>query len=239
MARPIKDGLDYFPHDTNASSDIKLEPLIMLYKSAGYAFYFLHLEYIYRAKDFMLNISDAETTQILCQKLGINSAEYKQILTTALNRGCFDKAIYEQTGCLTSDGIKKRARTVMEKRARTRSIYDLQVPAAETTQESGSNAAETRQSKVKESKVNEIKEKTIKRFVVPTLEEVTSYCKERKNNIDPSQFIDFYTSKGWQIGKNPMRDWKACVRTWEKERKPKVVIYKQDVPQKHNFAQRR
>ncbi len=57
---------------------------------------------------------------------------------------------------------------------------------------------------------------TPKRFVKPTLEEVTTYCKERKNNVDPQRFIDFYESKGWKVGNQPMKDWKACVRTWEK-----------------------
>lgn len=55
-----------------------------------------------------------------------------------------------------------------------------------------------------------------KAFVKPTVEEVKAYCVERKNNVNPDKFIDFYESKGWLIGKNPMKDWKACVRTWEK-----------------------
>ena len=64
---------------------------------------------------------------------------------------------------------------------------------------------------------NDLKE-NIKRkvFAKPTVEEVKAYCAERKNNVDPDKFIDFYESKGWLIGKNPMKDWKASVRTWEK-----------------------
>ena len=53
-------------------------------------------------------------------------------------------------------------------------------------------------------------------FVPPTLEEVSVYCKERNNGIDAQAFIDFYSSKGWMIGKNKMKDWKAAVRTWER-----------------------
>lgn len=55
-----------------------------------------------------------------------------------------------------------------------------------------------------------------KRFIPPSLEEVTAYCKERNNSVNPESFIDFYASKGWYIGKNKMKDWKAAVRTWEK-----------------------
>mgnify|MGYP007022124248 CR=1 FL=1 len=53
-------------------------------------------------------------------------------------------------------------------------------------------------------------------FVPPTLEEVTAYCQERGNNVDPQMFIDFYESKGWYVGKNKMKSWKASIRTWER-----------------------
>ena len=51
----------------------------------------------------------------------------------------------------------------------------------------------------------------------PSLEEVAEYCQERQNGIDPNQWYDFYTSNGWKVGKNPMKDWKAAVRTWEQK----------------------
>ena len=53
-------------------------------------------------------------------------------------------------------------------------------------------------------------------FKKPTLDEVKNYCILRKNNIEAEAFIDFYESKDWLIGKNKMKDWKACIRTWEK-----------------------
>lgn len=74
------------------------------------------------------------------------------------------------------------------------------------------------------------KEKT-KLFIPPDIEEVKEYCKERKNEIDPQKFLDFYQSKGWMVGKNKMKDWKACVRTWEnngnkiKEKKHPAINY--------------
>lgn len=55
-----------------------------------------------------------------------------------------------------------------------------------------------------------------KRFTAPSLEEVRAYCKERNNNVDPQAFIDFYSSKGWKVGNQPMKDWQAAVRTWER-----------------------
>ena len=55
-----------------------------------------------------------------------------------------------------------------------------------------------------------------KRFVKPTVEEVRQYCIERNNNVNAEQFFDYYESNGWKVGKNAMKDWKACVRTWER-----------------------
>ena len=63
-----------------------------------------------------------------------------------------------------------------------------------------------------------------KRFSPPTLDEVKAYCDERKNRVDPQRFIDYYESNGWKVGKNPMKDWKAAVRTWERNSKPTAVI---------------
>ena len=77
----------------------------------------------------------------------------------------------------------------------------------------------------KSTTINKNKVITIhnKYFNKPKLSEVKDYCLERNNNIDAEAFIDFYESKGWMVGKNKMKDWKAAVRTWEKKNynKPK------------------
>lgn len=57
-------------------------------------------------------------------------------------------------------------------------------------------------------------------FTPPTEEEVKAYCLERKNNVDAQRFVDFYASKGWKVGNQPMKDWRAAVRTWERDRPP-------------------
>ena len=54
------------------------------------------------------------------------------------------------------------------------------------------------------------------RFSPPTLEDVAAYCAERGSKVDPQRWYDFYLSNGWKVGKNPMRDWKAAVRSWER-----------------------
>lgn len=63
-----------------------------------------------------------------------------------------------------------------------------------------------------------------KRFVPPTLEEVKTYCLERNNSVDAERFFDYYSTNGWVQGKNkPIKDWKACVRTWERSDIGKTV----------------
>lgn len=57
---------------------------------------------------------------------------------------------------------------------------------------------------------------TRSRFTPPSVEEVRAYCKERKNAIDAERFVDYYTANGWMRGKNKIKDWRACIRTWEK-----------------------
>ena len=54
-----------------------------------------------------------------------------------------------------------------------------------------------------------------KRFRPPSLEEVAAYCKERASNVDPAHFVDYYEARGWKLGKNTMKSWKAAVRSWE------------------------
>lgn len=59
------------------------------------------------------------------------------------------------------------------------------------------------------------KKKKINKFIKPILKEVEDYCNERKNNINPETFYNYYESTGWMRGKTPMKDWKATIRTWE------------------------
>lgn len=76
------------------------------------------------------------------------------------------------------------------------------------------------------------KPNTTKRFTPPTVDQVRDYCVERGNWVDPQRFVDHYTSNGWMVGKNKMKDWKAAVRTWEKNDKerPKTQPQKSSNP---------
>lgn len=66
--------------------------------------------------------------------------------------------------------------------------------------------------------------KTSQRFVAPSVSEVKQYIEEKGYHVDAEQFVDFYDSKGWMVGKNKMKDWKASVRTWEKKIKQEQPV---------------
>lgn len=161
MARPIKEGMDYFPHDTDASNDKKIEALRALYGNDGYAFYFIMLEQIYQEPNYELLISAEETReemlQILASKVAVTTERFTQILKTAIKWNCFDKELYTQEGILTSNGIKRRAGVVQEKRDKMRIRYQENkdiIPAEEIPQET---KVETPQRKVKKSKEKQSK----------------------------------------------------------------------------------
>ena len=77
---------------------------------------------------------------------------------------------------------------------------------------------------------NSLYKRESSRFQKPSIEEIRQYCSSRNNSVDPEQFFNFYESKGWTIGKSPMKDWRAAVRTWEKREK--------EIPQRKRESRR-
>ena len=67
---------------------------------------------------------------------------------------------------------------------------------------------------------------SINRFIPPDVPEVKAYCMERGNNVDPERFVNFYEAKGWMVGKNKMKDWRAAVRNWERNGASKSAAQK-------------
>jgi len=70
-----------------------------------------------------------------------------------------------------------------------------------------------------ETKTNQDKTEQKPKENHPTIEDIKAYCLERGNNIDPNEWYDYYSANGWKVGRNPMKDWKACVRYWEQKHK--------------------
>lgn len=125
MARPHKQGLSYFPHDTDASGDGKIHSLMALHGAEGYAFYFILLENIFRTEKGRITCGKLCEKSGLAKAIGITVEKFESILDTALEVGCFDKAVFRTENVLTSNGIQKRIESVIKTRHKDRNRKDL------------------------------------------------------------------------------------------------------------------
>lgn len=90
---------------------------------------------------------------------------------------------------------------------------------------------------VKKKDTSVSKEKA-SRFIPPTLEDIKAYCEEKGYKLDYDRFIDYYTSNGWMVGKNKMKDWRACVRNWARKDSSGCAEYPTKVSKFRNFQER-
>jgi len=95
---------------------------------------------------------------------------------------------------------------------RRKALYERKAAA---NRENGAKGGRPPKSTPKASEKAPPKEKA-KTFQVPDVKEVSAYCEERKNSVDPARFWDYYEARGWMVGKSKMKDWRACVRTCER-----------------------
>lgn len=110
------------------------------------------------------------------------------------------------------ENTRKRVAAYRERQKQIATNADCNVTVTE------SNADRIRKDKDIDIEKEEKKErkKAASRFTPPTVDEVAAYCRERGNSVDAQRFVDYYTANGWKVGRNPMKDWKATVRTWER-----------------------
>lgn len=159
MARPLKQGMDYFPHDCDARNDLKIRKLRALYGNDGYATYFILLENIYRQKDYELNVMDGETSLILAEECRVTEERFREILLKCIDLDLFDKEKFEECKILTSQAIKRRSDAVENERKRkrewkntkTRKVLDVESIGSSDILD-GENIGESTQRKEKKRK---------------------------------------------------------------------------------------
>ena len=192
MARPKRNNADYFSHDAGMRDDPKVKALRNKFGITGYAVWCMMLEILTHSDFFTIQIEELEI-EILSADFGIGADLFSEILSYMVKL----KLLQTNDNCeYLSQKLTDRLQSVLDKR---RNASKKRVTVTESTQ----------------SKVKETKENKTKRFTPPQLHEISQYCLERKNSVDATKFLNFYESKGWMVGKNKMKDWKACVRTWE------------------------
>ena len=236
MARDktCKVGIDYFSHDVDMMQDKKVKLLKAKHGLIGYAIYMRLLEELYKEGGYYLKI-DEDFNILFSDDNNIPYDDYILILNDCIKNGLFNQEIYEKYSVLTSKRIQLNYFSATERRKEVTFIneYLLENPIEKYSEKVNvniiklnvdilsKNADICRQSKKKEKKKVNRKEKESNnsRFTPPALDEVKAYCQERKNKVDAEKFIDHYTTNGWFRGKTKIQDWKACVRTWEKDDK--------------------
>ncbi len=200
----------YFPHFSNARHDRKVKRIIKELGVEGYGIYFMTLEVLREQTELRYPLDDID---LLADEF--RTSEQK-VRTVVCNYGLFEiddeKMFFSPKLFLYLEPyfrMKTQRIEAGKKSAEARKQRTLQQPFNDrsTTDE---------QSKVKKSKVKESKEK---RFTPPTVDDVKQFCSDTKKHIDAERFVNFYQSKGWMVGKNKMKDWKAAVNNWARESK--------------------
>lgn len=158
MGRPIKEGLDYFPHDTDAVNDEKIESMRSLFGAEGYAFYFISLERVYRTKMGQLDIGSKERRAFLTGRIGVTDERFMEMLEASFEVGLFDRKAFDSKGLMTSKGIKRRVQQVNGERERKRQWKGGKLSTAKTRNSSevldGENPGKSTQRKAKKRKEN-------------------------------------------------------------------------------------
>lgn len=206
----------YFSHDADAMNDPKCMLLISQMGMEGYGAFWALVELLRVQPEYKMSL---ELIPAIALRLQISEVKLKTVISAY---GLF---------CVTDDcfffsqSLRNRMQLMMDKKqqqilAGIKSGQVRKMKALAAKNERPSNDLQTTLEQRKEKKGN-IKKKEYKEkasaFVPPQLFEIEEYCKDRGNSVDASRFYDWYTANGWMVGKNKMKDWKAAVRTWEKE----------------------
>lgn len=240
MARQNKNDAEFFPHDADMRNDIKVTALRRKFSHTGYAVWCFLLETLTDSEDFEVPYSEVDQ-ELLAADYDVPVEELREIIDYATRIGLlqqedgkvYSEALKRRFIPLLEARERRRQRAEINRQNGRRggnpNFRKGQPNPYYQRGEDNQNITETAQNitednpKVKESKAKESKpikktpvgeKKNASRFSAPTVDEVRAYAQEKGFSIDPEHFVDYYTSNGWRVGRNPMKDWRATVRTW-------------------------
>ena len=220
---------NFFSHDSNARNSDRLIPLRAKLGAEGYGIYFMLLERLREEPDY----TSVKDYNMLAFDLRVDAAKVKAVVELF---GLF--SFTDDGKRFYSEGFLKRMQIKDEKSEKARQSAIKRWERKQSQSEGNANALRTKSEtdaiKEKESKENTIltdsvgthpsgcstvpqekKQEQSSRFTPPTLQQVEAYCREHGNRVSPVKFFNYYSSNGWRVGKNPMRDWKAAIHSWE------------------------
>ncbi len=232
-------GADYFSHDIDMRNDIKVKALRRKFSHTGYAVWCFILEYLTDCTNFEFEYNEV-SQELLASDFDVPVAELREIIDYSVKIGL----LQNEDGKIFSAAHKRRFVRMLEVRQRRaeaarrngrkggnpnfkkgqpnpyyRTTESVMEDNPNISQEITEDNPIVEQSNAKESKAKSKEtpkggKKTALRFSAPSVDDVRAYAQEKGYNIDPEHFVDYYTSNGWRVGRNPMKDWRATVRTW-------------------------
>jgi hypothetical protein bfra3_11661 len=185
----------YFQHDYNARNDPKIQDLIIEHGVAGVGIFWCIIEALYEQDGKLPLRSCKSIAFVLHVECGVV------------------ESVVRDFGLFESDGTYFWSNSVLTRLTRRKEISERRKMAAEIRWRSSKDRNQSQSEKKEDVERKEVN-KQIKRFRPPTLKEVNTYISDKGYSIEAERFIDFYASKGWMVGRNKMKDWKAAVRNW-------------------------
>lgn len=181
----------------------------------GYGLYWYCLELIARnVEKNNLTFELEHDSEIISHDTGIHFERVQEMMQYMINLRLFEN----NSGAITCLKMAMRLDDTTSRHPKIKNIQDLLRRSSEETPKSIPSGSEESSSRTEQNRTEQIRreKKEHVRFAPPKLEQVRAYCLERNNNVDPEKWIDYYTGNGWKVGRNPMKDWQAVIRTWEK-----------------------
>ena len=214
----------YFRHDYNARNDIKLQSVITKHGAVGIGVYWIIVEMLCRnggelPLDITRNISVAYFTDFKVVESVINDFDLFEndgnVFWSVRIRQTIDNT--KKVSDARKAASRQRWSRKQEKPENPESRKSASHPPAKE-ELSLFEQPEEQKPDVPEDVPNPEEQKKRTYFKPPTVEEVAAYVKEKGYSVDAEQFVAFYESKGWMIGKNKMQKWRAAVATWQRQR---------------------
>lgn len=248
-----KSGIPYFPLDVEL--DEKMELIEAEYGLTGYAVILKLLQRIYGGHGYYIHWT-YEVALLFAKRIGVGGSVVSEIIEAAVKRGVFHKKIFEKYKVLTSEGIQKRYFTAIARRKEIEVNDDILLVQVnhfcknasilhKNASKNARNADIPAQRKEKERKEEKSREYMSRAgkpaqnrslaSIPPKREDVEQYITDQRYPFSVDEFMDYYQSNGWRVGKQKMKDWKAAVRNWARREKEYT---KQKTNQALNYAQR-
>ena len=211
--------MKWYKHDSDANMDGKLQEVLLDYGLEGYGLYWYCLELITAKVDAdNVTFKIDHDSRIIARNTGSTPQKVQEMMNRFVELGLFENS----DGFITCLKLARRIDKSMTSNPAMREIIGNLNNSHDSIM---TQSCKPMQDKIR-FRLDKTKEnKPVRRFTPPNVDEVKTYCDEKNYGIDPSAFIDYYTVNNWMRGKSKIKDWKACVRTWE-ARNPKQEIKK-------------